>query len=76
MLTELPNGTWLDLRMINSVRPLDRSKYAEEGTPYVNVGVGEALCFTTLEFETFQAAKDYAAVLSRMVNDACQKRND
>ena len=70
-LTELPDGTWLDLTKVTSIRPREGYGYVDELTPpHVYVGVGDADCFVTLEFETVQTARDYAAELARMVNQA------
>jgi hypothetical protein len=67
-LTELPGGCWIDLSLINSIRVYDVDKEGALSRIYVRTAV--ASCFVTLEFHTFQAAKDYAAVLAGMVNQA------
>lgn len=74
-LTELPNGMWLDLTTVTSIRPYDLYP-ADKLTGYlghppkVEVGVGDDRAFATLNFDSFQSARDWAAVLGKQVNDA------
>lgn len=79
ILTKLPNGAWLDLTLVNSIRPHDVPPYtwASKCSPRVEIGVGTAAAFTTLEFENFQSAVDWEAVLGNLVNLSLKElRND
>lgn len=74
-LTELPNGVWLDLRLVTSICPYDLYP-ADKLTGYlghppkVEVGVGDDRAFATLNFDNFQSAREWAAVFGKEVNES------
>jgi len=77
MLTQLQNGSWLDLTTVVVIEPKD--SWGENRPPHVSIGYKTGYNYhqqiyfmTNLPFESLQAAKDYAAALATLVNQAKQ----